>query len=103
LDVTLALSATFEILEWIVASLVDPASGMAYLGTQGDIWDAQKDMLLAGVGALLAMIITAVSNMVLDRSFWREMRSSFRIPKGDEPLGEVALQKLIEKDAKRKP
>jgi len=102
LDLTLALSATFEIIEWVVASLADPEAGVAYLGTQGDIWDAQKDMLMAGVGALLAMIITAVINMVLDRSFWREMRASFRIPKNDEPLGEVALQEMIEKDAKRK-
>jgi len=32
---------------------------MAYLGTQGDIWDAHKDMALASLGALIAMIITA--------------------------------------------
>ncbi len=102
LDLTLAMSATFEIIEAIVASLADPEAGVAYLGTQGDIWDAQKDMLMAGVGALLAMIITAVINMVLDRSFWKEMRASFRIPKNDEPLGEVALQEMIEKDTKRK-
>lgn len=49
LDVTFALSAIYEIAEWIVASKVDPKSGLAFLGRQGDVWDAQKDMLLAGI------------------------------------------------------
>lgn len=35
---------------------------MAFLGTQGDIWDAQKDMLSAGVGAALAMLVIALIN-----------------------------------------
>jgi putative membrane protein len=102
LDLTLALSATYEIIEWVVAARVDPKAGMAYLGTQGDVWDTQKDMLMAGIGALLAMIIVAIVNMRLNPSFWKEMRASFRIPKDDEPLGEVRLQELIEKDGKRK-
>lgn len=59
LDVTLAFSAVYEIVEWLVAVIVAPEAGAAYLGTQGDIWDAQKDMLAAGIGALLCMIITA--------------------------------------------
>jgi putative membrane protein len=59
LDVTLAFSALYEIVEWAVAATVDPAAGDAYLGTQGDVWDAQKDMALAGLGALLAMCTTA--------------------------------------------
>lgn len=41
-----ALSSFFEILEAIVAMIVRPDLGAAYLGTQGDIWDAQKDMCL---------------------------------------------------------
>jgi len=60
LDVTLAFSALYEIVEWLVAATVAPEAGDAYLGTQGDIWDAQQDMLAAGIGALLFMIITAV-------------------------------------------
>lgn len=47
-------STTYELTEWIVAAIVDPAAGTAYLGTQGDEWDAQKDMALACGGALLA-------------------------------------------------
>ena len=60
LDVTLAFSAVYEIVEMIVAVVVAPEAGAAYLGTQGDIWDAQKDMLAAGIGALACMTITAV-------------------------------------------
>lgn len=48
-----ALSSFFEIVEAIVAMLVRPELGAAYLGTQGDIWDAQKDMACAFIGAVL--------------------------------------------------
>lgn len=48
-------SLAYELVEWVTASLADPAAGTAYLGTQGDEWDAQKDMALACLGALLAM------------------------------------------------
>lgn len=53
----LAFSAFYEILEAVVAVLVDPQLGAAYLGTQGDEWDAQKDSALAFGGALLAMLL----------------------------------------------
>ncbi|MGQ0809668.1 MAG: DUF2238 domain-containing protein [Nitrospiraceae bacterium] len=52
---TLALSGLFEIIEAWVAQIVNPGLGEAYLGTQGDTWDAQKDMTMALVGALLTM------------------------------------------------
>jgi len=49
-------SAVYELIEWAVAAVVDPAAGTAYLGTQGDQWDAQKDMACALVGALVALV-----------------------------------------------
>ena len=49
-------SMLYEVLEWGVAALVDPQAGSAYLGTQGDEWDAQKDMALAVLGAFLAAL-----------------------------------------------
>ena len=49
-----ALSTFFEIIEAVVAQIVRPDLGAAYLGTQGDVWDAQKDMGLAFLGALVA-------------------------------------------------
>jgi len=59
LDVTLAFSAVYEIVEWLAASATNPELGAAYLGTQGDQWDAQKDIGLAATGALICMILTA--------------------------------------------
>ncbi len=53
----LAFSSFFECLEAMVAIIVSPELGDAYLGTQGDIWDAQKDTLMALAGALMAMIL----------------------------------------------
>lgn len=50
-----ALSSSFEIIEAIVAQIVHPDLGAAYLGTQGDIWDAQKDMVAAILGGILAV------------------------------------------------
>jgi putative membrane protein len=50
-------SVLYELLEWAVASVVDPAAGTAYHGTQGDQWDAQQDMALALAGATLAAAV----------------------------------------------
>jgi putative membrane protein len=54
----LAMSGFFEILETIIVLLVRPELGEAYLGTQGDEWDAQKDMLVALIGAFLTIVLT---------------------------------------------
>jgi len=55
--VILSLGAVFEIFEMWAALLVSPELGAAYLGTQGDIWDAQQDMFQATLGAVCAMLI----------------------------------------------
>ncbi len=47
-------SGGYEILEWLATEWTHPELGTAFLGTQGDPWDAQKDMVLAHLGALLA-------------------------------------------------
>ncbi|MEC4890236.1 MAG: DUF2238 domain-containing protein [Nitrospira sp.] len=57
----LAQSSLFEIIEAVVAVLVSPELGNLYLGTQGDEWDAQKDMAAALVGAFFAMAVTFVA------------------------------------------
>ncbi|MEK6408092.1 MAG: DUF2238 domain-containing protein [Acidobacteriota bacterium] len=54
-SVCLAISALYELLEWIVSALTGSA-GDAFLGTQGDVFDTQKDMALALVGAVTALI-----------------------------------------------
>lgn len=48
------VAALYEIVEWFYAVSADPAAGIAFLGSQGDVWDAQKDMLSDGLGAICA-------------------------------------------------
>ncbi len=57
---TLACSAVYEILEAIMAGILSPQRGEEFVGMQGDIWDAQQDMFLAGFGAAIAMAGVAV-------------------------------------------
>jgi putative membrane protein len=56
----LAWSGFFEVVEAVVAHVVSPELGAAYNGIQGDIWDAQKDMILALAGAVICMTVTAL-------------------------------------------
>jgi len=49
-------SLIYELLEWSAASVFDPELGIAFLGAQGDPWDAQKDMALALAGSVLAAL-----------------------------------------------
>jgi putative membrane protein len=60
LAIILSVSGFFELLESWVARIVSPKLGIAYLGTQGDIWDAQKDMNAALVGSLISLFAIAV-------------------------------------------
>lgn len=60
IEITLSVSGFYELIEWAVADLLFPAQGAAYLGTQGDIWDAQKDIFLAFLGAILATTIVSL-------------------------------------------
>jgi len=57
-DVALASGAVYEIIEMIIAEIVTPEQGEAFVGMQGDMWDAQKDIGLAGIGAALTMAAT---------------------------------------------
>jgi len=59
-EITLSFSGMYEIIEYGVADIFFPDVGVAYLGTQGDPWDAQKDMILAFTGAISSMVLTAV-------------------------------------------
>lgn len=54
-----ALSALYEIVEAVVAQIVSPELGSAYLGSQGDGWDAQWDMACAIVGSVLWLAAVA--------------------------------------------
>jgi len=94
LVITISSSAIYELLEWGVAEVFGGDLGIAYLGTQGDVWDAHKDMALASLGALFAMIITALINVHLQRDFAREWNDSLKI-KGKQPLGEDEIRRML--------
>jgi putative membrane protein len=53
-------SVVYEMIEWAAAVLFGGDLGVAYLGTQGDEWDAQKDMALATAGAMLGTVLVAL-------------------------------------------
>ncbi len=91
IELVMSLSMLYELIEWLVAMTFGGELGMAYLGTQGDVWDAHKDMGLASCGAALGMLIVAIINWKYDRDFMAELRDSLRI-KRTIPLGEVKLR-----------
>ncbi len=62
LDVTVSTSALYELIEWGAAEIFGGDLGMHYLGTQGDVWDAHKDMAMAALGALIAVVVIAAIN-----------------------------------------
>lgn len=66
-EITLSFGAMYELIEWLVADIFFPSEGDAYLGTQGDIWDAQKDMGIAFTGAIVAMFIFSTLKKILKR------------------------------------
>lgn len=55
LSVVLAIGAFWELIEWWTTLLVASDVGQAFLGSQGDVWDAQWDMLMALIGAAIAL------------------------------------------------
>ncbi len=59
IEITMSMSAVYELIEWGVADVFFPAQGGTYLGAQGDIWDAQKDIMLAFSGSILATTIVS--------------------------------------------
>jgi putative membrane protein len=68
----LGFGAAYELVEWAAAVLLDPSGGDKFLGTQGDVWDAQSDMLWAGIGAMVGLV-------TLERAHDRAMATAERV------------------------
>jgi putative membrane protein len=77
LCVVMAVSATWELFEWLSA-VVGGSSAEDFLGTQGDVWDTQWDMFMAGVGATASLLL-------LSRLHDRQLRDMFPAGTGDAP------------------
>jgi putative membrane protein len=99
LDLTMSTSMIYELIEWGAAMAFGSELGQAYLGTQGDVWDSHKDMALASLGALLAMVITLAVNRWLGRDVAAEWAASFRVVH-PEPLGEEEIARVRAKRAR---
>jgi len=94
LDVTMSTSMIYELIEWGAAVAFGGELGAAFLGSQGDPWDAQKDMALASLGALIAMSITAAVNARFRRDFSRDFLDSLKV-KDPRPRGEEELARRL--------
>jgi putative membrane protein len=95
LDVTMSSSMIYELIEWGVAVTFGGELAHDYLGVQGDVWDAHKDMAFASLGALVSMGVTLGINRALQRDFAAEWADSLRV-KHAEPLGEEAIAQMLE-------
>jgi putative membrane protein len=61
-----AFAAFYELFEWRYAISADPTAGLEVLGSQGDIWDAQKDMLMDTLGGLFGTVLYFIVNRKKD-------------------------------------
>ena len=78
LSSVMGLAAAYELIEWLAAVTLDPAGGDAFLGTQGDPWDSQSDMLWAGIGAVMSLV---TMSRLHDRSMKAYRSSALTAPR----------------------
>ncbi|HEY6506227.1 MAG TPA: DUF2238 domain-containing protein, partial [Chitinophagaceae bacterium] len=57
-EIAFSFGTIFELIEWGVAEFTSKETGETYVATQGDVWDAHKDIALAAIGAGVSMLIT---------------------------------------------
>ena len=63
----MGVSAVYELIEWATAEIAGDGS-VEFLGTQGDVWDAQKDMMWCGIGAITALLtLSKLHNITLEK------------------------------------
>jgi putative membrane protein len=61
ISLVLALSSLYELIEWAAAVVLEPEAALAFLGSQGDVFDGQKDAGLAFVGGLIGLAVTVLT------------------------------------------
>ncbi len=59
-EIAFSFGTIFELIEWGVSVVTTKETGETYVATQGDVWDAHKDILLAAIGAAICMLITYI-------------------------------------------
>jgi len=94
LDVVISFSAVYELIEYATALIFGPKVGMLILGAQGDLWDTQKDIAMASLGAVIAMFAVAFINYIHKPAFAKDIVQSLKVKK-KMPLGEYALRRMV--------
>lgn len=92
LDVVMAFSMIYELIEYGFVLFVAEEVSHTYLGTQGDVWDAHKDMFLATLGGFITLTLTFLIN--LKYKGMKILKGSFKVYR-KTPLGEVELLKMM--------
>lgn len=77
---SLALGAFYEVIEWALVLMVSPQEGTDFLGMQGDVWDAQKDMVLAFAGSFFGVTGVSLCKKIASASIKRYQGSSTLVP-----------------------
>ena len=78
IEATLSFSAIYEMLEAYAATILTPQRGEEFVGMQGDMWDSQEDMFMAGLGAVLAMAaIYLIRRQMAARAVKRELAAAY--------------------------
>lgn len=89
----MSFSALYEIMEWYTVSGLSASVGYLFIGGN-DPFDAEKDMLVATIGALLALAIIAGINACTVKDFWRNILESLKLRKKG-PLSEDLLTSTL--------
>jgi len=76
IEIAFSFGTLFELIEWGVSVVTTKETGETYVATQGDVWDAHKDILLAAIGAAITMLFTY---MIHRRKKNKENKPSFNI------------------------
>jgi putative membrane protein len=63
-SIIMTASAVYEVIEWLIAVTQSAMTAESYNGQQGDVWDPQRDMALAGLGSLIGLGAVAIGNFL---------------------------------------
>jgi len=63
IEIAFSFGTIFELIEWGVSVVTTKETGETYVATQGDVWDAHKDILLAATGAAISMVVTYIYHL----------------------------------------
>ncbi len=92
--IIMTFSALYEIREWFAVINLDPHAGYLFIGGN-DPFDTQKDMFMAGLGALLAILIVGFIEERHNKNFWQNIKHSFYRDKRTFPKEDMFLHTSI--------